>query len=144
MSNSHANAKELQLISDTNSDFAEESESDSDAGSDITNESLIEKNLPAIDANAKKTALTLPQWITKLSETELIELIKTRSRERCGDDPKEIQISYVMELVKRRNSFVLAGMGRLALPRCSGIGFPSIRRKCCYASTHWIPLATIR
>ncbi|OAV90543.1 hypothetical protein PTTG_08117 [Puccinia triticina 1-1 BBBD Race 1] len=61
--------------------------------------------------SASDTALTLPKRITKLSDVDLHALIKRRAKDRYGDNAKDIQISAVMDLVKRRNSFVLAGTG---------------------------------
>ncbi|POW21598.1 hypothetical protein PSHT_02130 [Puccinia striiformis] len=87
----------------------------------------------------KKTALTLPWRIRKLNNKDLralclsqegslsstqsppssthpqlsssTALIQHRAKARYGDEAKEIQISAVVNLVRRRNTFVLAGTG---------------------------------
>jgi hypothetical protein len=84
---------------------------ESDTKSDDSNTKSDENNNDptTAGANAKKMSLTLPPWITNLSNHDLMDLIRKHSRERYGDDAKEIQICSVMNLVKRRNSFVLAG-----------------------------------
>ncbi|OAV95523.1 hypothetical protein, variant [Puccinia triticina 1-1 BBBD Race 1] len=47
----------------------------------------------------------------QVNHKDLRAFIQSCARERYGDEAKEIQITAVMDLVKRRNSFVLAGTG---------------------------------
>ncbi|KNE93314.1 hypothetical protein PSTG_13258 [Puccinia striiformis f. sp. tritici PST-78] len=86
--------------------------SDSDSSSDGTTEVIQDEPDPwPTPPTGKKTALTLSKNITKLNDKDLRALIQKRARERYGEEAKEIQISAVMDLVRRRNSFVLAGTG---------------------------------
>ncbi|OAV94131.1 hypothetical protein PTTG_09269, partial [Puccinia triticina 1-1 BBBD Race 1] len=87
-----------------------DSESSSNA-SDSTTASEEEDDPWPAPATGKTRSLTLPESITKLGPEALYDLIQNRARERYGNKPKDIQIAAVMDLVKRKNSFVLAGTG---------------------------------
>ncbi|POW21487.1 hypothetical protein PSHT_02362 [Puccinia striiformis] len=81
--------------------------SDSDSSSDGTTEVIQDEPDPwPTPPTGKKTALTLSKNITKLNDKDLRALIQKRARERYGEEAKEIQISAVMDLVRRRNSLV--------------------------------------
>ena len=62
--------------SDPESDDSHTESDASDAKSDASNAESDENNLTTPTANEKKTALTLPPWITKLSNNDLMDLIK--------------------------------------------------------------------
>ncbi|KAH9473209.1 hypothetical protein Pst134EA_000284 [Puccinia striiformis f. sp. tritici] len=87
---------------------------DSDSNSDTSEECRPtddEQDPWPTPLTSKKTALTLPWRIRKLNNKDLRALIQHRAKARYGDDAKEIQISAVVNLVRRRNTFVLAGTG---------------------------------
>ncbi|POW18527.1 hypothetical protein PSHT_05724 [Puccinia striiformis] len=87
---------------------------DSDSNSDTSEECRPtddEQDPWPTPLTGKKTALTLPWRIRKLNNKDLRALIQHRAKARYGDDAKEIQISAVVNLVRRRNTFVLAGTG---------------------------------
>ncbi|OAV95772.1 hypothetical protein PTTG_02015 [Puccinia triticina 1-1 BBBD Race 1] len=81
-------------------------------------------------SNGKKTALTLPKWITKLSDVDLRALIEQRAKKRYGNNAKEIQVSAVVDLVKRGNSFVLAvtGLGKTRIAEMYWDLFPKYKK----------------
>ncbi|KAH9441586.1 hypothetical protein Pst134EA_032814 [Puccinia striiformis f. sp. tritici] len=60
---------------------------------------------------ARKTAAYPAVANQKAQQQGFARLIQHRAKARYGDDAKEIQISAVVNLVRRRNTFVLAGTG---------------------------------
>ncbi|PLW43554.1 hypothetical protein PCANC_13240 [Puccinia coronata f. sp. avenae] len=99
-------AEDSPAMAPANADDSDAESDDSDTKSDED-----DNDPTTAGANANKMSLTLPPWITNLSDHDLMDLIKKQSRERYGDNAKEIQICSVMNLVKWCNSFFLAGTG---------------------------------
>jgi hypothetical protein len=86
---------------------------------------------------SKKGKLTLSSSVTDMNYDQTIKMLRNRSAKTYKDqEPKTVQLESVMDLINRRDTFVLAGTGvgksRIAENRDVLGSLPQIQKTDCF------------